>query len=351
MPFNTHSSEMEGEVLVDASHSTVTHVNHKDTNRGNALSQEKHENSVSISITMGGSGISNCQIHNSHDISVQLKQSAGGQKESEVSDANVNRASRWELSPNNASSGITSQLPGDNIIFNDNGPAVADDTLLGNSSGQAQLTLCGNEALNIASSDQDCSEEGLILADQTSHRMNESQYLACIPDLSTVLNEENENMVDLVANGRSYEDAQELHTLREQLQVISRETQDQIENSDVAVRMQQTEESSRGGSEPVPIVVASDDEVEIVCVKTSSLTSSLSQRTSIQSSTDKGEGLRDTELEYGETCVDLLQNVGHPGKKTKKKHKGGGSPTEQVCSICLDEFENKSFLDQCFHIL
>ena len=53
--------------------------------------------------------------------------------------------------------------------------------------------------------------------------------------------------------------------------------------------------------------------------------------------------------------VQIIDIKGQKGAKTLEKgheqHTGRSSPKDLTCSVCLSEYDNKAFLDQCFRIL
>lgn len=151
------------------------------------------------------------------------------------------------------------------------------------------------------------------------------------------------------SNEPSFDDAQEMQTLHQELQIITKQTQEHIENADrdflmvniernVDDQMLNVNEQSLQGSESLPIIVASDDEVEFVCVKMNNSANSPNKQ---RDNTSQDENSPESGLECDSNC-----SIKPNGRK-----EGNSSPRDHVCSICLDEFDNKSFLDQCFHIL
>ena len=84
---------------------------------------------------------------------------------------------------------------------------------------------------------------------------------------------------------------------------------------------QQTQEDTKISRKRAELLVISDDddEIEIVKVKTRR----------------QDEKAADRETD----------------KELSKNQLGSESPRDQTCSVCLGEFDNKAFLDQCFRIL
>ena len=84
---------------------------------------------------------------------------------------------------------------------------------------------------------------------------------------------------------------------------------------------QQTQEDTKISRKSAELLVISDDddEIEIVKVKT---------RRQEPKAADR-----------------------ETNKELSKNQLGSESPRDQTCSVCLGEFDNKAFLDQCFRIL
>lgn len=93
----------------------------------------------------------------------------------------------------------------------------------------------------------------------------------------------------------------------------------------------------------------SDDEVQILSIVKKEPVSRMSIK--IESSDEeasKGVSLA-PKSETG-SCRDGSDNMKQPFH-SKDTVVGSSSPKDSTCSICLGEFDNKAFLDQCFRIL
>lgn len=96
----------------------------------------------------------------------------------------------------------------------------------------------------------------------------------------------------------------------------------------------------------------SDDEVEIICVKKKERhvlppIKVESENEEVEMEDDKGGSEKSVELT--EKNEDGSFNKKHDSQSQAATR--CNSPKDVTCSICLGEFDNKSFLDQCFHIL
>lgn len=97
--------------------------------------------------------------------------------------------------------------------------------------------------------------------------------------------------------------------------------------------------TATAGSQEGNSLVISDDEVQIVGVTKREEDTGRSIK--IESSDE--EHCSESKHKINSASIEMVCN--------KATVTGSASPKDLTCSICLGEFDNKSFLDQCFRIL
>lgn len=97
--------------------------------------------------------------------------------------------------------------------------------------------------------------------------------------------------------------------------------------------------------------IISDDEIEIICVKKREKL----HEPPIKVESGDEEKKEEKDVSGSEKSLEVTEegdgsiNMKHDPQSQARAR--CNSPKDVTCSICLGEFDNKSFLDQCFHIL
>jgi len=99
--------------------------------------------------------------------------------------------------------------------------------------------------------------------------------------------------------------------------------------------------SSSSSQENSTPVIITDDEVEIIAIVKKEGNPGPSIKV------ESGDENEDCEFTDEKKSIDLKMVC----DQESAAGKGNASPKDQTCSICLSEYDNKAFLDQCFRIL